>query len=693
MSNVKLDLSKFKHISSDGKTTKLRHEDGHFLVLSHKALGKDNQKALGALSGLAEDASQKVDQKMAEGGTTKVKMPAQQDPAPQNPPKDHDKEMMNNAGSGASSISDAMNKLAHPWAEGGKVQQYAEGTPDAPVRDISNVPDEEIANQPALEENEQLIDKQVPQQAQQAALQPVQQEVSKEEHNPDLLSHISYLTGKFGADAVKNMLSKKLAAPIAAYKLASKVGEGVVSGLAGEKEPQTNQSKAASQAAQGQMQPQQPPAAIPEQQNPPTQPVPPSTEVVQETQQAQGSPTLSADISATNNPMGMAQQGYANQIQGERNKAAALGEQGTAEGAALAKDAEAKQNAYNNFQKTYEVLNKERLAHVQDIQNGHIDPNAYWKDHSKVASAIGMIIAGFNPTTKPNAAIDFLRYQMDKNIESQKANLQSKNNLLQANLQQFHNLDAATNMTRIMQNDVITNQLQQAAAKAKTPMAQAAAQQAIGQIQMESAQRFRQLAMQQAMMATAGKGDPQSEAEFKSMTSMMRMMGMGDMAKDMEAKRIPGVGTASREVPSEVLKEITAHKAVNDLMNMSLQFSQQHRGLMDKLNPAEIAKAHTIQGQLIGAIKQAQHDGVYKPSEAEFLTSQIGGSPAAFMSKMSSEPKIKQLQAVKQNEYNQLLAPYGIKPQPLPQQQGPQIKTVGGVKYMRGPNGEAIPVK
>lgn len=50
MSNVKLDLSKFKHVSSDHKTTRLKHEDGHFLVLSHKNLGKDGQDQLAALA-------------------------------------------------------------------------------------------------------------------------------------------------------------------------------------------------------------------------------------------------------------------------------------------------------------------------------------------------------------------------------------------------------------------------------------------------------------------------------------------------------------------------------------------------------------------------------------------------------------------------------------------------------------------
>ena len=104
-------------------------------------------------------------------------------------------------------------------------------------------------------------------------------------------------------------------------------------------------------------------------------------------------------------------------------------------------------------------------------------------------------------------------------------------------------------------------------------------------------------------------------------------------------------------------------------MNRSLEFSRQHRGT---LNPALLAQAATIQNQLIGVIKQAQHDGVYKPSEAEFLLDQIGGSPASFVANWSSVPKIKQLQQIKQQEYNNLTGSVGIKPQQLPSAQNNQ---------------------
>lgn len=792
MSRIKLDLSEFKHVSSDDKSTKLQHKNGHTLILAHKSLSPDAQKQLGALSKIAQEnrtqsqSNELQDQKMAYGGMYeeggKVKIPPSDATVPD---KDSNKEKPVGANVNTpSSLQEAWRRITHPMAEGGETKDptrdehgdvkpgykaVAENsrankpseqaqTASSPSKMLENLKNAWadgglIPNKKTLkpvetykeevhapdtyghlnEKAAELEEKEKPQElvestdeqkmadggeattAQDAATdqefnssentakQSIPQEINSQANDllskpadignvqekpqeSDLAKHLAYITGRWGKEAVVNhLINPAIRGVTDLANTASNIGSGLIAGASGQPEtPTTDQAKIQ------QAPPQQPPAPVVQ----PPAPLPqPNAKQIEETQQAAGTPTLQSDIANVNNPMGLATQGFANEIQAERAKATATQGLASGESNALAQDAAAKQRAFAKFQNTYDILSKERLAHIQDINNGHIDPNAYWKDHSKIATGLGMILAGFNPAGSPNAAIDFLKFQMDRNLDAQKANLNSKNNLLNANLQQFHNINAATEMTRLMQNDVITNQLNQAATEAKTPLAKAAAQAAIGQIQMESAQRFRQLAMTQSIMGLAAKGDPQSEEEFRAMTSMMRMLGMGEVAKDMESKRIPGIGTASREVPADVLKQISSSKAVNDLMNTSLEFSAQHRGLLDKLNPAEIAKAHTIQGQLIGAIKQAQHDGVYKPTEAEFLTSQIGGSPAAFFSKMSSEPKIRQLQTVKQQEMNELLSPYGIKAPQLPTQQQPQtVQGKDGRMYRRQGN-YMVPVK
>lgn len=192
-------------------------------------------------------------------------------------------------------------------------------------------------------------------------------------------------------------------------------------------------------------------------------------------------------------------------------EAEAIGKEGQQQAATLGKSVEDQQVNAKHFQDQYDALNKERLAHIQDIKNGQINPENYWKDHSKILSAIGLIIGGFNPTGSGNAGADFLNKQMDRNIEAQKANLGSKQNLLAANLHQFGNMRDATDMTRIMQGDIVSNQLKIAAAKASGPIAKARALGMAAKIDSDHAMLAQQMAMRQTLQKGAAQGqDPAS---------------------------------------------------------------------------------------------------------------------------------------------------------------------------------------
>ena len=288
---------------------------------------------------------------------------------------------------------------------------------------------------------------------------------------------------------------------------------------------------------------------------------------------------------------------------------------------------------------------------------------------------------------------------MNRNLEAQKQNLNSKQTLLSHNVQQFGNLRDAMNMTRIQQNDMLAHQLGAAAANAAGPMAKAAALQAKGQILQQNAPLMMQLSMNRTMMHLAnqanagGPGTGNPTAAIEAALPMMRQR-MPEQAKEWESRLVPGVGVGTVPIPESARGQMVATKNVNDLFNRSLMMAQQPI----PTNPAQYAKykamADTVQQQLIGSIKQAQHDGVYKESEAEFLLKQIGDSPASMFRAFSSVPKIKELQQIKQQEYTNLLGQFGIRGQCLQQApEAPQYKTVNGIKYMRGPNGQAIPVK
>lgn len=411
----------------------------------------------------------------------------------------------------------------------------------------------------------------------------------------------------------------------------------------------------------------------------------------------------------TQNMLTMSNQGFMRQLLGIEGTGAAQSQFAQQQAKIYDTQAKAERNILNNYQDAYHSIDGEMNAVRDDIANNHITPEKYWtgdKDgngsHSKIASAIGMIIAGFNPTNKPNAAIDFLKFNMEQNLKAQAAEMTKKQNVLTSLQNKFRNMNDTMNFARLTNAQMAYAQLQKAAANATGGPNGLAAMEALqkgGALLQQYAPLQQKIAMSQTMMHMAANstGDPDLEvAQSNKMARYATALGDTAMAKQWQDATVPGVGVTRNlaPVPDAVKTQISTHKTVSDIMNQALEIAKQPI----PTNPAEYAKyearASTIQGQLIGMVKQAQHDGVYKPSEAEFLTSQIGGSPGSIFRDFSAIPKIEELQEVKQNEYNNLLHTYNLPTRQLPKAtQQPQTKTVNGVTYRRGPNGEAIPVK
>lgn len=158
---------------------------------------------------------------------------------------------------------------------------------------------------------------------------------------------------------------------------------------------------------------------------------------------------------------------------------------------------------------------------VQDMQNGHINPNAYMENMStagRVSSAIGLILGGLSSgmTGKDNPAMAFLDKQIDRNIDAQKQDMHNKATLLGAMAQRYGNMQDALKMTRAVQLDALNTQLQQNAAKLGTPMAQAQAQIQSGPITQEIANIHQQVALRQAALQGVrnGDSDPSAAVQF-----------------------------------------------------------------------------------------------------------------------------------------------------------------------------------
>lgn len=386
-------------------------------------------------------------------------------------------------------------------------------------------------------------------------------------------------------------------------------------------------------------------------------------------------------------PESMLESGYQKQVSGLNAEAQAQGQLGQQQAEVLNKNIQDQNVAKDSFLQSYRQLEQERQDHMQDIKDGYIDPNAYWKDHSKLRTGIGMILAGFQPNGGPNAAINFLQYQMNNNLEAQRQNLGAKQNLLSANLRQFGNLRDGMDMTRLMQNDIMQHELQAAAAKSMSPMAKAQAMKAIGQLQMQSAPLFQQFALRRAMVNLSNNGG--SPNSIDHLLGYMRVTNP-EMAKEMESRYVPQVGLANIPVPEKVRGDLIAKQnfqlALQDLRN----WTAGHSG---SINPAAIAEGRTKAANVQNLYREAINGGVFKQGEQAFLSGIVDAKPDKFFNSIRVMPKLNEV--IRQNDasMNVMKKAYGLPAQQQSQSQQPQYKMVNGVKYMRGPHGEAIKVK
>jgi hypothetical protein len=655
MSKISLDLKSFKHVHTDGKSTKLRHADGHELTINHSSISPEGQAQLKALAGVSKEAQTPLDsdearsQKLADGGEADKKegsappvvMPGQSEGTP--PPVDKtENEKLKEVGKGASKGEN------HPtldprtwWADGGKVAErkmYADS--DAPVSQDDSAP----AVDPDLVEKRQIYNKYAqavqgpeamfgPNGEEPKNFSPRDWDRAEQEFVANKQAHVDATSRK--AEDIESQNAARAKAGLSPIAMP----EGAA--------PQAQAPDAQSPQNMQGMEPQSP----------------------QVTPQSLGAQPMGQAMGQ--DMEGMLRSGYNKQMQGIQQKASAEGALGEQSAKLLDDRISQQQAALNTYNQNYKDLEAERQAHMADIEAGHIDPQAYWKDHSKLLAGIGMIIAGFNPTGRPNAAIEMLNHQMDNNLQAQAKNLESKQNLLRANLQQFGNLRDAMDMTRIMQHDLVTNELQAAAAKAANPLAKAAALKAAGELQVQVAPQFQQFAMRRALMNMSQNGQ---SGQIEQTLGYLRMYNP-EMAKEMETRYVPGVGMGTVPIPNEVRGQLVAHQKLNSSLQDLQQFVNTHSTIIPGTPDYNAGASKVMAVQQM--IREGMLGTVYREGEKPLLDKMLNSNAAGFLKAFKTEPQLKELFRANSAAANTLKRSYGL-PQDAP---APIISHKNGSNY------------
>lgn len=374
------------------------------------------------------------------------------------------------------------------------------------------------------------------------------------------------------------------------------------------------------------------------------------------------------------------QEGLQQQEKGLTGQAKAEGEAATKAADLYKAKAKGEVSALSDIQKHYNDYQKEANAVIADLKGSTIDPNHYWNNKSvgsKIATVIGLMLGGFNPSGH-NSALEYMKSQIHNDMEAQKANLGKKQSLFNALNQHYGNEQDASKMFLAIKNQGIIDQMEEAKAKATSPLAQATLDQNIGKLKLENAHTFADLATKKALLSSGqpaqGKG---ADAQIQERIQAMRVMNPG-MAKDLEARYVPGMGLASIPLSGEIRSNITAKQTLDQRAKDLYQWSSRHSGSLD---PGTIAEGKTKAAELQSLYRNAINGGVFKKGEQEFIDQIVDSDPTKFFNSIRVLPKLKEIISSNDSQLNTLKRSYG-----LPANESStasEIKTINGVQYQK----------
>ena len=230
----------------------------------------------------------------------------------------------------------------------------------------------------------------------------------------------------------------------------------------------------------------------------PTQ-APAGDQAAQPQQQPQGDP-YGINTAAQAYTQGLQQQAQGEQGIGQAESAKMQQSAGVESDSAVAMT-----HLMNDYQNNTSKLMEDYNHTVNEMNNGTIDSKHFLTEMStgkKIATGIGLILGGMGAglTHGRNQALDYLNSQIDRDIDSQKANLGKQQSLLAANMHQYGNLRDATEATKAQIQGWTASRLAEAADRSGDPKAQAISQQHIGIIGKEASDRLGNMAMRQTLL-------------------------------------------------------------------------------------------------------------------------------------------------------------------------------------------------
>lgn len=275
---------------------------------------------------------------------------------------------------------------------------------------------------------------------------------------------------------------------------------------------------------------------------------------------------------------------------------------------------------------------------IAELSDAKIDPNRVWgsmETGNKMSAVASLFLGAFGAgaTGAQNAAMDVLNKAIDRDIDAQKANLQTKKDVISSQrnalsdyLQITGDEDAARKSIQIQYLDSMKGRMESIALTSKNPVMKANAEAAAMKLNQESAQKRAELSKQII-----------SQEEVKeSKTAMAKSEKLGDLPAAIQEKLV----TATNYTTSlqDLSKEYEMLKQVTGPIAGRWNEIKAKLGLQD----ATQAEAQQRIISIIAEKVRAASGAAATDAERAFLSSAVPtlkDNPEAFMAKLNGELK------------------------------------------------------
>lgn len=218
--------------------------------------------------------------------------------------------------------------------------------------------------------------------------------------------------------------------------------------------------------------------------------------------------------------MSAIKKGMTNVGAGITGASAAQQEMGSKEAAYVNQAVTDRQNIEDKYQQERKPLEQRRAERLKDYQNGHLTPGDFFTGKStgqQIGTAIALALGGIGAglTHGENPVLKYLNGQLENDMKAQEYELGKKKNLLADSVEDLKNLHDAKIDATAAQRDIVELQLKKAVAEATSPLAKANGMKALGEWQIESAQKILPLQLKEAAVnSLKNGGDPVAAAKF-----------------------------------------------------------------------------------------------------------------------------------------------------------------------------------